>query len=515
MKIKNIRLICLLSVTSIIAGISSTETRAQSFEDYKKRAQSDFRKYKDDKMRKFNEYRDKINAEFAEFMSRTWTEYEIEPAIPVPSSPEPPLPVVVAPDKDPSNDRLPFGKVKPVPQITPQPIPLTPSSLPQIKPQNPSTTNIPPIKTPEEHADRTSVPDILFNYYGRKCSIPFDRSLRFSLNDIDENSVAKAWRQLSGDASIKLVEQCIRLRDDMKLPDWGYFRMVEKLSDAVFPDRKNESVLLQMYLLTQSGYKVRIGRRDNRLVVLLPCNEDIYNYCFVPLSGVRYYVIDRYGKSGSTYIFNHEFPREQMFSLALPAQPNLVVAPASLRQFKSEYGSGISADIAVNKNLIDFYNDYPLSSNWDINSNASLSDDVKAQLYPLLREAITDKSQSEAANILLRFVQTAFNYKTDDEQFGEERSLFPDETFFYPYSDCEDRAILYSVLVRELLGLDAVLVHYPGHLATAVRFDESVTGDYFNIDGQKFTVCDPTYINSDIGMSMPDLKNTSAEIIRL
>lgn len=99
--------------------------------------------------------------------------------------------------------------------------------------------------------------------------------------------------------------------------------------------------------------------------------------------------------------------------------------------------------------------------------------------------------------------------------FGVERSLFPDETFYYPYSDCEDRAILYSVLVRELLGLDVVLVHYPEHIATAVAFDEPVTGDYFEMDGRKFTVCDPTYINADIGMAMTQFKSTPATLIDL
>ena len=116
---------------------------------------------------------------------------------------------------------------------------------------------------------------------------------------------------------------------------------------------------------------------------------------------------------------------------------------------------------------------------------------------------------------MIHFVQTAFEYQTDQEQFGVERPLFPDETLYYPYSDCEDRAILYSVLVRELLGLDAVLLHYPNHLATAVRFDEEVSGDYFTLDGKHYVVCDPTYINADIGEAMPQYKQARAKILRL
>lgn len=87
--------------------------------------------------------------------------------------------------------------------------------------------------------------------------------------------------------------------------------------------------------------------------------------------------------------------------------------------------------------------------------------------------------------------------------------------FFHPYSDCEDRAILYAVLVRDLLGLKTVLLHYPGHLAAAVRFDEEVTGDYMLIDGARYTVCDPTYIGADIGMAMPQYRHVAADVFRL
>ena len=125
------------------------------------------------------------------------------------------------------------------------------------------------------------------------------------------------------------------------------------------------------------------------------------------------------------------------------------------------------------------------------------------------------KSQKDAANILIDFVQTAFEYQTDDVQFGYERPLFADETFFYPYSDCEDRSILFSILVQDLLGLDVVLLNYPGHLATAVHFTEDIAGDYMTIDNKKYLVCDPTYIGASIGDAMPKYKTVSAKVVKI
>ena len=65
--------------------------------------------------------------------------------------------------------------------------------------------------------------------------------------------------------------------------------------------------------------------------------------------------------------------------------------------------------------------------------------------------------------------------------------------------------------------MEVVLVYYPGrHLATAVRFDNpDTTGDYLNVDGKKFLICDPTYIGATLGMGMPQLRQVPIEVIRL
>lgn len=270
-----------------------------------------------------------------------------------------------------------------------------------------------------------------------------------------------------------------------------------------------------MYILTQSGYKVRIAKAGTRLVLLLPSTYSIYKYPYLNIRGVNYYLVDSSLGKTTVNIFDQEFPKEQYFSLRIHDLPVLPVNITANRHFQSKYNQEIAADISVNKNLIDFYNDYPLSGHWDIYSNIALSQQAKEQLYPVLKQSIAGKCLPDAANILLHFVQTAFKYATDEEQFGTERPLFADETMFYPYSDCEDRAILYSILVRELLGLDVVLLHYPGHLATAVCFDtNNVFGDYLQIDGRRYIVCDPTYINADIGEAMPQYKQTAASVIK-
>ena len=115
----------------------------------------------------------------------------------------------------------------------------------------------------------------------------------------------------------------------------------------------------------------------------------------------------------------------------------------------------------------------------------------------------------------MNWVQTAFEYEYDDKVWGGDRAFFAEESLFYPYCDCEDRSILLSRLVRDLLGLRCILVFYPGHLAMAVHFTDDLKGDYIMLNGEKFIVCDPTYIGAPVGLTMPKMDNQTAKVILL
>jgi hypothetical protein len=142
--------------------------------------------------------------------------------------------------------------------------------------------------------------------------------------------------------------------------------------------------------------------------------------------------------------------------------------------------------------------------------------EVTSTLYPTLRQQLKDKSEFEATSILLNTIQTGLKYDHDPVVWGYDRAFFAEETLFYPYCDCEDRSILLTRLVRDLLGLNCLLVYYPGHLASAIEFSDAATqGDYIDLDGHKYIIADPTYINAPIGRTMPGMDNATATVIKL
>lgn len=471
----------------------STYAQQQTYEQYKKEQQAKLAKYKSAKQKEYDAYRKKVNAEYATYMEQTWKAYKSFAAKKKPKDQDPPTPTVKHGNEQISTDEIRYKLViKLVPYEVPEPV------------------------VPIDEPPVDEKPKFSFLFHDTPCSVHLSKEMRYTLPDASEKSASDMWMQLSDGTYDALISDCLHLRKELQLGDWGYINLIQALTKGFYGSNTNEAILMQMYILTQSGYAMRIARTDERWVLLMPCEASLYDYSYIFRDSKQYYILDKVKSGGSYYVFDKAFPEERMPSLRMTQSPKLAYSAAPQRTVSSARYPMMRANVSENKNLIDFYNEYPLSANWDYYSTASLAEETKRTLYPALKREIAGKSHKDAANMLINFVQTAFNYKTDGDQFGYERPLFGDETLYYPYSDCEDRSIMYSILVRELLGLEVVLLYYPGHLATAVAFPNNQSyGYHFTWNGKVFTICDPTYIGADIGECMPRYQSTSPDVIQI
>ena len=474
--------VTLLAVTLLGTVRAQQPTAEQEYEAFRNRS-----------LQEYASFRDRVNAEYAEFVRHPWKRVESRPALPLPK-PDPPVAPHFRPDDRPAEPQtVPFDTV-------------TPPREPVVQPRP-----VEPIPDPVDPVGER----MTFDLFGATCSVRIDRGTVAPIEDTSERSVAEAWKRLSGDRSRALLQDCLRLRDSLHLCDWAYVQLCRSLSAALYGSADtNDGVLLRAYLLSQSCYAMRLARSGNRLYLLLPPDVVVYGRKFLEINGTRFYIFDSSFQGGGLRLCDFAFPGEKPFSLYIERLPALPDREVFCRVFDESSLPETGVPFCPNQNLMRFFDTYPYCR-WDVHALTPLSDKARQALYPALRQAIAGKSPAEAANVLIHFVQRAFDYQTDQQQFGYERPLFADETLNYPYSDCEDRSILFSVLIRELLGLDVVLINYPNHLATAVCFDEEVTGDYLEIDRRRFIVCDPTYIGADIGRTMPGMDNQTAEIIRL
>ena len=475
---------------------------SQTFEDFKKKQNQELQKFKDQQEKEiaelskgFDNYIDKADKEFTEFLKKHWEEFEVFKGLEIPELPKP--------------KKIPAFNARTSPELIPSKV-LT--SIPETekdieirkKPKLPLIQ-----KTESPNFDKI---DDNINFYETNINFEFDRDLNIPApNDINEKTISEWWDKAGKTNYNFLINQLLKQKNDFSLNDWAYYKLLQKVAENISTS-KNQSNLLHWFLLLRSGYKARVAFTGEKIVLLIPTKNQIFGKNFLTVNNERYYIMDA-SLTSSVYTYEGnlgEAGRLIDFNIYQPLNFGNEIKSKIINFSLGEKDHHL--DIKFNKNIILFYQDYPIV---DINVyfNAVLSRDLKESIAEGLLPFIVDKNTEESIGFLLNFVQTSFEYKTDQEQFGKEKFFFPEEVFYYPFSDCEDRSVLFSYLVKELLNLEVVGLEYSGHIATAVHLPTAVNGDYIVYNNKKYVIADPTYINAPLGLTMPKYKNMKAKII--
>lgn len=465
----------------------------------------EYENFKQKEQQKYEDFRKKANKNYADFLKQRWEEMATFRGLEPPTEPKP-VPPVVCPEEDKrkerKDDKRPYEEVVVVEPPKPQPQPVEP-----VKPVAPPT--------PKKETIGTT-------FYGTRMQCTVDAKPQLALDGVSEEAIAEAWQALSSGQCDGLLAQCLELRSSHRLNDWGYIQLLDRLAQQCCPQSPNKATLLMAWLYCQSGYRMRLARVDGRLYMLYASENIIYRSNYFTIGDEKFYPY-KGEQLESLYICGAAFPKERSMTLKMSGEPQLAHRSSGKRALRSERYADFKATVSVNQNLVDFYNDYPTGSinddfgtRWAMYANTPLSQEARESLYPQLRNLLSGKSKLQATEELLNWVQTALVYEYDDTVWGYDRAFFAEETLFYPYADCEDRSILFSRLVRDLLGLRVVLLYYPGHLATAVRFEDvQPKGDYLQLADGRYYVADPTYIGAPIGMTMPSVKDGPVTVIEL
>ena len=352
----------------------------------------------------------------------------------------------------------------------------------------------------------------MVNFCGQKVYV--DNSLKgvCSIGNMRENAIADAYEAMCKADYKALVDDCRKVKKELNLNDWGIFLFVREASKTLCTD-ENAAVVMQQFLLNELGYKSKMARRADRNQMLLFVAADcqVYGHPYFTKDGLNYYNLTS-NESCQFYMCQEDSPKaKSKLNMQVNHAPALNAGMVN-SVHKNRSGS-VAVSVDVPKSLMEFYGSMP-QCDYSVYVNAEVNPSVASKVLSTLAPLVNGKSEAEAANLLINFVQTGFQYATDQEQFGYEKPFFVEELFYYPYCDCEDRSVLYSYLVRNLLKLDVVLLDYPNHIATAVCFNENVSGDFVTVGGKKYVVCDPTYIGASIGKAMPQFKNVAAKVLK-
>jgi hypothetical protein len=463
---------------------------------------SEFEQWKRQQQQSYQQYRDERDREFTAFLEEHWREIELMKGFVQDKKPKP----EVIPVAKPRSDEL---VMQPVPEVKPaekpvEPVVIVPQSPPPLKPL---PMPIEKRKGIPVHIDYFATP-VTFYY-----DAAFNRSLRHRLN---QAAISRFWSYCSHADYESLLEQLDQQKIALQLNDWGYVVLLNKLAEQVYPSSDNSQALFIWFMLIKSGYKSRVAYDESNIYLLIPSTHRIYDVTYFIFDNERYYAVSFDGstrKAGSVYTYDGHYPGA-VNKIDMTIRARQVQGPGAERRLLSFDFGGRHYDIEAgyDKAYLDFLDTYP-QLDLEVYFESEVGEAAQSPLLQQLAKELEGMSELEAVNFLLRFVQTALQYKTDEMHFGRENYLLPDETIYYPYSDCEDRSVLFAWLVKGLLGLDMVALDYPGHVATAVRLVDVADGDHVNYNGKRYTVADPTYINATAGMTMPEYRDIRPDVI--
>ena len=517
----------------------------------------DFEAFKNKAKKEYSDFRKQALAEYTKFVREAWEEFGAEPPVQIPDE-EKVMPMVVEGYEEETASwfsKLFGGKKDPEKEAQKEAEKKAKKAAKEAKKEEKrrkreQTNNnlvvqqvvaapAPATKQPEPLSEVVPVPEkandyMAFDVFGTQCSVRIGDNCRIRLAGLSGDNVADALGEFTKPQFDNMLYDCLQERKKHHFSDWAYYQMLLALTDKFYGKHTNEATLVLGFLYSQSGYKMRYAHDANTLYILVSSQYNIFKKSFFYVDGECYYLLDDIGDDAKLAICKAKFPKESPLSLRISAVQDFSDNPTIERTITSPMNPDFSFTITSNKNYLAFYETYPSSytdnnfmTRWAMYANTPLEKGITAQLYPKMKEKLEGMTPLEKVQQLDWWVQGTvdikrenpnqgcFLYAFDDDVWGGDRAFFGEETFFYPYCDCEDRSILLSHLVRDLVDLDVVLVYYPGHLAMAVNFPEDIPGDHIMLDGRKFTVCDPTYVGSEVGETMPTMKDKSTTVILL
>ncbi|MEA1982961.1 MAG: hypothetical protein U9N39_05395 [Campylobacterota bacterium] len=472
---------------SLICFLSITPLQAESFEDFKKTQNSSF-----------SEYRDERDAAFNSYLKAQWEEYTAKESKPLYEKKKPKSinPSVEKKIKSVGPKiRIKIAKAKP----KPKPLPLV---KPKLKED--LKTHLKPVVVKEVPLIKPK--DINFLFFGQKLGFDVDEKFKTAkFYPQNQTGISNFFDKVASSDYEQTIREIKKTSQELSLNDWGVYLLVNQLSSSLFSG-SDDIKLFSWFVFNKLGYEVKVGLSGKHVVLMHYSKKIIYSTPTYTFKKKKFYVVSNYakGSAGKVYTYKQSYPgASKALDLELKTLPNFEKDSREKTLAFKQFGKEYKASYTYDQNLIDFMATYP-QADYDTYFNAPMSQETYQEIAQDLKKYIDAKQASVAINFVLNFVQKAFKYERDHQQFGREKVMFANETLYYDKSDCEDRAILFSYLVKELFGVSVIGVKYKDHMATALYIP--IKGDSVKAGRREFVIADPTYVNANIGQSMPQYK---------
>lgn len=465
--------------------------RAQTFNDFKSQIREKYTSFEQETQQKFNDFVASIDQEFADHLSANFSEY---------------IPEKIA-------SRLDAPKPVSIPKTTEEEV-VTGNVISFLPPKTQLAARqgslLPGIKKTENTGFETVSTEISF--LGKTLNFASDKHIsEIRLNALTPESISQYWLEMGKTNYNHILAQLTETKDILNANDWAYYLLIKNFTQSLLPNQHNEQIALQWVLLNRSRYKAKVGFQGNKAFLMLPSLFTIYGLDYIAFDQLNYYVLDNESAEINTY--NFDFPEADIVMDLRILKPFNTQARIDQKQLSFVWeNQKHTVDVYYDMQMIDFYKSMP-QLDIAVYLNSVCSEVTKNSLMEQFEPILKGKSEVEAAAVLLSFVQQGFEYKTDEEVFNQEHYFFADELFYYPYADCEDRSVLYTYLVKTLLKRETLALGFPGHMATAIHFEQTPEGDFLNWNGKHYVVADPTFVGAPLGMLLTQVQGKKPLLI--
>jgi hypothetical protein len=363
-----------------------------------------------------------------------------------------------------------------------------------------------------------------FEFYESTFNFELDKSSNILFpGELSQSAVNNFYLAIEKSNYQPIITKLLDYKEKYQLNDWIYYQLIRKTAQQISPKSENYDryTLYKWFFLAKSGYDARLGIGKDRLIFYVRNSENIDDIPFFMEDGRKYMCLNYHDYGKIDFVKEQVIPArimvpeaKQAFSYKVTRMPDFKPETYTQKDINFKYANkSYHFQVKLNPAVENIFANYP-GVDFESYFNIPLSNETYSSLIPTLKSNVKGMDQKKGVDYLMRFTRYAFLYQNDDDNFGKEKRLSPEQTLLSKYSDCDDRAALFFYLVKEIYNLPMIALLYPTHITMAVQFDKPL-GSSIIYNGQKYSVCESTPQKEDlkIGQITANLKKVSYDVV--
>ncbi|WP_449437911.1 hypothetical protein [Pedobacter steynii] len=296
--------------------------------------------------------------------------------------------------------------------------------------------------------------NISFEFYNDTFNLEVDSSIIVNTpTELSEQYIKSSYNKVNTGKYSSIIKTLTAYKEKHQLNDWLYYQLIRKTAQQISPKKENYEryTFYKWFLLGKSGYDARLTIADNRIIFYVFNDEDISDIPFIMFKNKKYMCLNHhdYAYADLNKVPPHDMisipEAKEAFSYRVTRMPDFKPEDYYEKQIQFSYKhKTYHFNIKLNPDVETIFANYPVVD-FESYFNIPLSKETYGSLIPLLKKNVSGMKQKKGIDYLMRFTRYAFLYENDEENFGKEKRLSPEETLFSKYSDCDDRAALFFI----------------------------------------------------------------------